>query len=914
MWRKLSLCLSVVIFSVVVFAQNSQFKIQGVNDTKRSLSPGSLSNIAIKLGNNTSEEMQVFLKIENPPGWRCFSVMKTIPVPGQQSILKILSFSIPESSPAGDYSVRIEAYSKQGQKIGTMQIPVTINPRYELNVKLIHAPEYVSAGDTFPVQFVVQNLSNSRVGIETLLKGTGDNEKMNFSLMPDSSIYISRKMKAESGILKSVRKNIILTAALDSMPAVYASAHHFYMVIPSGNTRVDPYNRIPVQFSTLFVSDNSQGERLYATLYDITGSGFLDDKKTRSINFKLQGPDRRGKPLYGINDDYFVEFNSPKSRFILGDQTYKLSYLTEYSRYGRGGLAEYSFHQFTIGSFITFPRYYPGIKREVSVYAGYTPSGNNLKLNAGYLSKLNRTGDAASLITLNGKASLFSWASVDWEYAVGLLNKEYSQAVKTELRVSFKPLRLFYSYMLSEKGFPGYFTDTRYRQVNGNLRLSGKMNVSSGYSNTHQNTALDTLYSSVPYSKNLSFSFNYRISKNAGISFGYEDRNRQDRMKPMKFNYNENSMRLLLNKQIKDYRFDFLGKYGKTENLLIPRGQRLNNMYYGRLTTTYQPSNKTKISSFVSYQENNRYQDNGRKNWQYGVSANTSVRTKMNLAINYQSSYNLEEYYRNRSILDGRLSYAPDKNNRIDLSGRYSLVKNALDVKEFAWMIRYVRNLNVPVSKKKNIGKLSGRVTGRGVENLEGMVLSLGADKAVSDKKGNYRFPVLAAGTYYMMVDYSKAGVNVISGIPGPYLVDIQPGKETKFDFELTLSSRITGQIVIEKKASTDDKKYAGARDQLGKLMIEARKEGEMFRTFTNEDGTFAFENLRPGKWTVQVYDRGIPKEYELVTPLFSIDLAPGHTEQLEVKIKEKLRRIKFQKSWGSTLLPDFKQQEFSGQ
>ena len=69
-----------------------------------------------------------------------------------------------------------------------------------------------------------------------------------------------------------------------------------------------------------------------------------------------------------------------------------------------------------------------------------------------------------------------------------------------------------------------------------------------------------------------------------------------------------------------------------------------------------------------------------------------------------------------------------------------------------------------------------------------------------------------------------------------------------------------------------------------------------IMRILTNADGEFSFESLRPGQWSVKVFDTGIPKEYELVPNVFNFTLIPGKTENIDVNIKEKRRRIKFQK------------------
>jgi len=116
MWKRLSICLLIVVFSTVVFAQNDKLEMQRINNTKISLSPGSSTNIVIKLANNTNNDQQVSLKIQTPQGFKCFSTLKDIQVPASKSTVKILSFNIPASCRAGDYSISIEAYNGQQEK------------------------------------------------------------------------------------------------------------------------------------------------------------------------------------------------------------------------------------------------------------------------------------------------------------------------------------------------------------------------------------------------------------------------------------------------------------------------------------------------------------------------------------------------------------------------------------------------------------------------------------------------------------------------------------------------------------------------------------------------------------------------------------------------------------------------------
>jgi len=903
MCKAVTILFLITFCNVVASAQQNNLEVKLLNNNKILLAPGITTNLGIKLVNNTKEDELITLKIQLPKGWKCFSNLNDIPIPNALSVLKILSINIPSYAPPGDYLIIIEAIDSHNSKLDEIKLPLTIKPKYALKVDLINGSEFVFAGDSVSFQFMIQNISNQKAKFEVSLNGAGIDEKMNFIINPDSSMFINRKIRTAEGILNSVTRNVTLTASLADNPEVNSSNYFSYNVIPGNDVKPDPYIRFPIKLSTLFMTNNPRGERLYAQMFDIAGKGFIDEKNIKLLNFHMQGPDRIGQPLYGIYDEYFLEYTSPKSKYLLGDKTYNLSYLTEFSRYGRGGKVEHAFKHFMFGSFINYPRFYPKIKREISAYGGYSMP-NIVNLNFGYLNKLDNKNEANNIFTFNGAGTPFRWINLDWEYALGTVHDEYKHAFKTEVKVNYRSVHLFYNYTWAQKGFPGYLTDTRYMLANGSINLSPKLNFVVNYNYMYQNIALDSLYGNAPFSKNIFFTLNYELMKNGGISASYYSRQEQDRMVPMQFNYNENTLRLCLNKRISNFGFCILGEYGQTENLLLSEKERIKAFYQGQFTLNFKASEKLNINSFVRFQENNHYNVNNSKNWVYGGSVNGSITKKLSLYISYQNSYEIEESYHNRSIVDGRLIFMPNKANRIEISSWYYLTKNSLDVKELFVMGKYVHTFNIPTSKKKNIGKLSGRIINKGVKTIEGIVLSIGSDQAVTDKIGNYSFPMLPAGNYYLMIDYSKAGVFAVPETPGPYQVEILPGRESRFDIALTLAAKITGAVSILKDISDEDKSYAGIRDRLGKLLVEAKNGSEVYRIFTKEDGQFAFESLRPGPWTVRVYEAGIPNEYQLVTDQFNIGLASGKEEHIEVKIKEVRRRIKFQKSIDIT--PDF--------
>ncbi len=894
MWRAVPILFLLMVCSIVAAAQRDSLELQLVNNDKISLPPGVTTNLAIRLVNPTKEDELVSLKIQLPKGWKCFSDLKDILALGAQTTMKILSLNIPNYTLAGDYFLEIEVKDKFGKKLNQIKLPLTIESKYALKVELLHGPEYVFAGETFSVQFMVQNLSNSKADIVAILNGVGANEELRITLKPDSNILITKKINTINGILKSVKQNIILTASLANKPDINSSNYYSYSLIPNTNIKFDAYNRFPVQYSSFFISDNPRGIRNSAIIADIAGKGFLDNKNTKALSFHLLGPNRQGQPLYGIYDEYFVKYDSKKAAYLIGDNIYNLSYLTEFSRYARGVSASHTFKHFTVGSFITYPRFFPKIKRESSVYISYSLL-NQFSLNLGYLNKLNNYDEINHLTTVSGSGIPVKWANLKWEYAFGSVGSEFRQAFNAEVNINYHWVRLFYNYTFAEKDFPGYFNDTRNIIANANIFLSRKINFGANYIQIHQNMALDTLYGSAPFRRNINFMFNFSIFKTSYFSAGYYILQIQDQLQPVLFNYNQNTIRLNFNKQIKNFGLIFLCEYGKTENLLLPVEKRLNDMYNGRLTLNFKASRKLNLSSYVNYNASKSYNIKEHNNWIYGLSANGSLSKRIGLSFNYQSSYDIEESYNDRSVLDGRLIYSINKNNKIEGFSRYYLKKNVMNIKQLAFGAKYVHIFEVPIRKKKNIGKLTGNIINKGVKTIAGIILSIGSSQAVTDKNGIYSFPMLPAGSYYLMIDYSKAGIFAVPETPGPYKIEILPGIENRFDIGLTQCAKITGEVSIVKEVSDDDKSYAGIREHLGKLLVEAKNGSEVYRNFTKEDGQFAFESLRPGQWSVKVYPAGIPKEYELVTDQFNVNLTSGQSEHIEVKVKEVRRKIKFQ-------------------
>ncbi len=865
---------------------------------KKELTSGSTFNIVVMLINNSETEKEFHLKINTPKGWGQLTDYTSVIVEKYSKKLKILSFYTPESTKVDDYIIYIDAYEKSKNfKIGTIKIPVYVKPRYEILTKIIKAPEYVFSGDTLSVKFMIQNLSNIEANIKADIINGQLNETRTFTLAPDSLIFPRIFVTTKKDITHYTRNSVNLTASIIEGPETKSVISYIFDVIPSNKVKFDSYNRIPVKISGLLVTDNQFGDRKYGAMFDIKGSGILSKKKMRFVDFHFRGPNRQGNPILGQTDEYYVKYSSKHTKITLGDNSYRLTDLTEGSRNGRGAEYEHKFKKISIGSFINYPRFYPNIKRVLTVFGSYFLN-KKFRINAGYLNKTFISDSTAQLVTISGEMFPFSWSNIKFEYASGIANEKMTKAYSTAFKINYSRYRLFFNYTMADKDFPGYISNSQYMSSGISANILRKVNLSANYNFNHFNIALDTMYANAPFSDNLNISASYRLNYNHSISIGINRRGREDRRTPKQFNYNEYTARFTLQSKIKRFGINIYGAIGKTENFLQLKEGEITNVLNANLTLRYEINKNIFIKSFVSYFGGQHYLSDDLTRVLYGGMININWKKKMTILFQYQNNYEVEEYYRDRSLLALNANYNLNRKHEIGVTVNYNLRKNSINNKQLSASLIYTYTLNIPVSRREDIGNLKGKVINNGVDNIEGILFTLAGNIAISDKNGEFDFSFVKTGTHYLFMDNSKSGLNSIAEIPGPYKIEILPGQKTVFEVSLTKSGKITGIIVIEEDKNKDKKGFIPVKEELKNLIIEANNGNEIYRVFTKNDGTFNFEDLRPGEWKIKVYDRGIPKGYKLITNEYYINLISEQIKNIKVIIKKESRRVKFQKKY----------------
>ena len=888
-----------ILFSQSLLAGPGDLEVKLLNEKRKEMAAGSTSNVLIMFINHSDTLKEVQIKLNTPDSsWRQVANYISTQIEKNSSINKIISIHIPENIKSGDYSIELDVFDNHGgSPVGKVSIPIFVLPRFEIVVEKLKVPRYLFSGDTLGVKFLIRNLSNLDVKVIANIINDKKPETRNFRIPKDSSIITNLSVSVSKSLSSYTQYNVNLSASITDKPEMESSVAYSFDIIPSANEKFDGYNRMPVKITGILVSDNRNEKRNYGSMFDIRGGGILNETKNRRVEFHLRGPDRSGNPILGLNDEYSLTYSTPKTEISLGDNNYSLSDLTESSRSGRGIELRHIFGKLSVGSFFNLPRYYPGIKQIFSLFTSYKIN-QKTRFDIGYLNKLNAENKIAHLMTISGFIKPFSWLNSEIELATGQKMNQLTKAYRATFNINNAIFSSHFSFIHADPGFPGYISNSSYISSGLTANLKKKVSLSLNYDFNRSNLALDTLYANAPYSKNLNVFTSYRMSPNNSISIGAFITGLEDRAAKPLFNYKKYTGRFMIQSTLRRITLNIQGEFGKIINKLVVNNGDLTNFYNANFSMKYTFSPSISTNGFINYQGGKQYLITGFQRFYYGGSFQASLNKKTYVSFDYQNNYELKEYYRDRSLLSLQLHEQLNRNNEIELGTNYNLVKNSLNKKELSIQFRYTCTINIPLSKKNNVGSLTGKVINIGIEHIDGIMLNLNGNIAMTDKNGDFEFPMVKVGTYILVMDESNVGLNAIASEPGPYRVTIEHGKTTLFEITLTRSARIKGLLVIREDEKNGQKGYYPVKEDIENLIIEASNGTETFRVLTGRDGAFSFEDLRPGSWHIKIYPNGIPQGYHLEKDQFNFNLLSGKEETLDVVIQKKSRVIKLQKKF----------------
>lgn len=873
---------------------SQEIQTKWIKYIKEEYAAGSSETMVLQISTTSKDTLQLFDEIVTPDDW--FSMASGshhfTMLPGE-SINRLYAFRIPSSAETGQVTIRIGVVDKSsGETVKKFTIPVFIKPSFKVAIEPIETQKYVTAGAEILSTYRIVNGGNTEVELEIKGKGGKLQETDTLTLKPKESRTVSLKVNAPKTLIKPGSKSFGLELECDEFDTSFSSID-YVQVFPNLQLDQDPYERFPINITTNYLGRVINGEYRGGIQMDIYGNSRFIDSLNDRLQFRLRGPDRANFTNFGNYEEYYVSYERSKFGFQLGDQGFRLTNLTELSRYGRGASGFYNVGQVQFKGFYGKSRFFPTVEDIGGLATTFTDRDNRFFVSTSYLYKefTARTDSAANIYSLNAGLKLKN-LNVTGELAHGFSGTTRGTAFEVNARGQIKKFRVAGSLLSADKNFPGFYQNSLI--ANGTMGYNfGKIRVGVAGNYFDSNPSLDTFFVAAPFSYSMVGSIRYSPNKTTRIEAFGGQRRRKDRFELSLFDYRENFARVGLEKTYDRFTVELVNEYTRNINFQIASDSALSSGYNARLNTSYKLLNTLRVHGNIIYQSNNPYSTGQFRNWNIGGQLDWQASVLTNLRIGYQNTLDVEQYFNNQDffLLDLNQSFDTKKKHQVSVIARYSKPRRQIANTNAYFNVKYTYRFDFPKYKKRNQGRIKGRVVFMDSSAVQGAVIRVSGYTAVSDENGDFNVPNLKAGIYYMTVERTSIGFNQITQASQPIRVDILPNQTTETTINLTNSARLVGKISfpVGLKNKLLDKRSKKQKP----VYIEISNGGERFIAPSDTNGVFQFNYLRPGNWTIKLIQSTLDQNMVFDKIKVNVELKPGDSKSVKFRARRKQKKLK---------------------
>lgn len=879
-------------------AADSGISVFPVSDAPVMGRPGEVITLVFKVKNERENEVQLRPQWKLPQGWLPISNSKSFRLAAGQSSLQLFSVHAPTNAMAGVFPVKFEIVSaSSGQTLGEATAEVEIEAVNEISLVTGNAPELVVAGETIFADFILHNRSNSTQTISLLAENCELKEGNRILLEPGGQMVIHVKSETYATIRHSGRKILRLHAHLAGSPEVTAYASHFVRILPQASLELVEGRELPVTLRLSHLTRKFRDGQVVSGLQgEVHVRGSLDEAGQNQVEMRLRGPDRFNLSVLGQYEEHFASFKNEKIYAHIGDKTYTLSPLTEFSRYGRGAEASFRVRDVEVGGFYQQPRFFPGVEDERAAYFRYHyDQANRIGLNLMQKNYGQERGDA-TLVSLHGTATIRQHTQLEGEISQG--SREDTWGNGLFLRANSQPterLQAAVNFIHTDKYYPGYFNNSTsfYGQVG--YQVSKKLSLSVHLNQDQRNPSQDTLFGQAPWSRLAQVSAGYKLGKSTSLRAILRSSEMLDRMPDVKFHYTDNVLRLQLVKNWNRLRTSLTGEFGQRENLLNQPGERTATTYRAFVNGNYNISQRFSTIAFAQFYHYDQFVGTQEQQWIFGASLNALLTPFTRFRLAYQNNFLLEEYYRNRNLLDISLNqqFGKKKNHELSASCNYVLLQRTQQETDFSVNVNYAWRFGIRVRSKDAVQGVYGQISNRGVKSVEGILLLLNGQQALTKTDGSFSFENVPPGKYYLMLDPTTVNLHDVPDEPLPLEVTVESGVDTRLDFGLTKGASLNGKILVEPEHKPTRNPGGGNAPRI--FMFEISNGKETYRRISDENSYFEFRDLRPGNWKLKILNEDSMPGYHFERTEWELELLPGTEKRIDIQLLRKRKKIKFQ-------------------
>ena len=870
--------------------QDIPFRVTRGSDGLVNVKPGDRLTIAFRLQSSSGGPLSLTPRISVPGGWRVLLPPKPFSVPPGAAEIRTLSLSVPKTAPAGSYSIvyQVSATTNPAERSAD-SVQVIVQALRGVDLALLESPDFIPAGSEIVSRFRVSNTGNtpgllvfetvSNAGRAVLSDSAG------LSLEAGEAKEIEVRLSTTRSDRVQPQHVLQLETRFADHPEVAARASTLVEVIPVPLDGMIRYNEFPGRVTGIVAGEEDRA----GAQVEVTGRGTPFDSSTDELELLLRGPDNQPNSTLGKRDEYRITYDSPEKRFriLLGDQTYRLTPLTEFGRYSFGAGLEGSIDALSGTVYAHQTRLASPRENQLGAAAMYEllPWAG---LGANYLRKSGAV--SANIAGLRSILRPGMDHTVDIEFAQSNSNGIADPGFAARAYGRWPWLVYDVQVIRAEPNFMGYFKDLQFFSAGATVmpfadfRFEG--NVRMDDRNIDENPAQ-------PYAPSERFYL-------AGLGFRsfatlyFRSLSQYDRLSGNAYDRREDIAQLRLSWAVPRVSLVSLLEYGgKQDNVL----DRSTPYWKASLYSNYFPTLLLRLGAWLEYTSERDLRVDAKLNRASGGASvgYTFWRSTQAMVLFYASR--TESFYRATNMfVEGLVNHTFPWGHLVQGRARYSYFDPAITRYVFAFSLEYGIPLSVPLARKRDIGRVSGRVmdaeTGAGVA---GALLRADGTAALTDETGAFMFPGLAPGEYPVEINRSSIGLDRRPAQAGLPVMTVVGGEVGSLDIAIVRSGSIIGRIAGY--GYRDDAKSSDTllvdKGGLAGTVVELRGTDVRLRQLSNSRGEFRFPDLSPGKFVIQIQPESVPSLYRLNPDSAVVVVAPGEERSVLFTAIERKRVVR---------------------
>jgi len=892
--------------AALVFAEQSlDVKLTLSSAPQRNIPPKSLLTSVFTIQNSGTIEDTYILEPHVPDGWSVISSLNPLTLSANETKVVPLTVSIPSDALARfPYQLGLSVSSSINREISdTVSVKVSILPR--ARVKLIGPSigKEASQGHAASYTFTIMNLGNAK-DIFEISALSAHREKLGLSKY---DIELGPGAKEEIIVTTHVPLDVspgtmhVITVRATSILLEKGVFDEAIVHTPIQKARsvkeAGLYKTLPSQL-VFYLSGFGTGEKIGPQVEFDTG-GYLDD--THWLNFKYEGPYFKDRQNYrGLSEEH-VSFEAGGEAWDmrLGDITVGLSELTVSSLSRQGGAFGLETDKWS-SVFFNLEEDGKSFKQDLSGARVTTKIGDNNEFGINFFhqdeekvdSSATREREKKRILSLSTQHTLDNLV-IQSEYGASRFDNRTDEkedsAWWVESRLKEEQVHANAEYIHAGSNYPGSRKDIDGYKAYLSYRIF-KPIWAWIYKNISSNNLDNDPAKSTDETDRLELGASFTKEKLPSLSLSYGiNKGKSEQANLVTSDSKEDVILFRTSQTMGRLSISFDSQWSKTHND-ITRVDSKSSQYTTRIYRRWE-----KFSTWLDYS--------------YNVEDDTTV-LREGIGMVYQPTHKLYCSFsfsqegtkgkKDSEILSLDMSYDPEEDTSFSLEGE--MRNNHEDVKdEWEFWLSFTKRFDLAIPFVKIRGSVDGRVfiddnnngeLDNGEKGISGIRLLIDKNKAITNKKGRFRFASVIPGEYGLDIDVSSLSVGLAPRMTLPYEIDVPKGRLEAIDIPLVRVCRVNG-VVFEDK-NKDGSRDDGERGTPLVRVLLVKGDAIMRDTFSDGKGAYSFSGILPGRYEVSIDKDWLPSRHRLTTKAaYSIDLGPGEElKPLDFGSIEKERRI----------------------